>query len=395
MFVDSRLQKLMTQFTTIIIHFDEIGLKGKNQRFFVDKLIDNIRRAAGQGNDVKYGASKIILTGEINDALLGKIKLIPGIANFSPAVSIKTDLETIEKTALAVWKFYQPKTFKIETTRVDKTFHLNSPEISRRIGDYIVNDTAGGVDVHDPELMIKIELEKDTTFVLGKVEQGVGGLPIGTAGKVVVLLSGGIDSPVAAFEMMKRGAEVVFVHFHNQTINKAGVENKIKSLAKRLSLIQGKSTLYIIPFADLQKEVIANVQADLRMIVYRRLMFKIAERIAKKDNALALATGDSLGQVASQTLENLNAIYRATDMLKLTPLISQNKIQITEVAHKIGTYEISIEPYADCCSLLIAKHPETRCEIAMILKAEETLDVDKLIEKALESKKKLDISSDK
>ncbi|MFH0987997.1 MAG: tRNA uracil 4-sulfurtransferase ThiI [Parcubacteria group bacterium] len=370
----------MTLFTSTIIHYDEIGLKGKNRVFFVDKLISNVRVALGSGVVVKNGASKIIVESAVN---VERLALIPGIANFNPAILVDTDIDKVKETAVAIWNCYKPKTFKIETTRVDKTFPLNSPQISREVGGYIFENAGAAVDVHNPELTIKVEMEKGKSFVLGQTIQGVGGLPVGTAGKAVCLLSGGIDSPVAAFEMMKRGAEVIFVHFHNQTINKAGVENKIRRLVERLSIIQPNPTLYIIPFAELQQQVIANVPSDVRMIVYRRLMFKIAERIAKKHGALALVTGDSLGQVASQTMENLSVIYQATDMLKLTPLISMNKSEITDIAHKIGTYEISIEPYEDCCSLLIAKHPETRGDLRDILKAEEVLDVDGLIARAL------------
>lgn len=176
---------------------------------------------------------------------------------------------------------------------------------------------------------------------------------------------------------------MIFAHFHNQTINKKGVENKIKNIVRRLARIQGESTLYIIPFADLQRQVIAGIPADLRMIVYRRLMFRIAERIAVNEKAKALVTGDSLSQVASQTLENLEVIYNASNMLKLAPLIGMNKIEITNLAKKIGTYDVSVEPYEDCCNLMIAKHPETHSKLKDVLKAEGNLDVKSLIEEAV------------
>jgi thiamine biosynthesis protein ThiI len=220
---------------------------------------------------------------------------------------------------------------------------------------------------------------------LGKKEQGMGGLPVGTAGKIVCLLSGGIDSPVASAMMMKRGAEVIFVHCYNKTINEVGVEQKIKDLVAQLSKIQGKSSLYIVPFDELQRAVIANVQADLRMIVYRRLMFKIAEAIVEKEGAQAIVTGDSLGQVASQTLENLNVVYDATDLLKFAPLIGMNKREVVDIAQKIGTYGISIRPYGDCCSLMIAQHPETRSDLAVVKSQEKKLRISKLLRAAIKN----------
>ncbi|NQT50296.1 tRNA 4-thiouridine(8) synthase ThiI [Candidatus Kuenenbacteria bacterium] len=371
-------------FNTIVAHYDEIGLKGKNQQFFVGKLIENIKNI-GSNLKVKRGEGKIVTEGTFEKEIIERLRLIPGIANFAPAIACKTDLEKIKQSALQIVNHYKPKTFKIETTRSYKPFELNSLELSREVGAYVLENYKDKlkVDVHNPELLVKVELAKEKTYILGKKEQGVGGLPVGATGKVVCLVSGGIDSPVAAFEVMKRGAKVIFVHFHNQTINKKGVENKIKNIVRHLTQVQGESRLYIIPFADLQKQVITNIPADLRMIVYRRLMFQIAEQIAKKENAKALITGDSLAQVASQTLENMEVIYKATDMLKLAPLIGMNKTEIISEAAKIGTYDISIEPYEDCCSLMIAKHPETRANLEQVEKVEESLNVNDLVDNAI------------
>ena len=377
------------QFNAIIIHYDEIGLKGKNQKFFIGRLIGNIQKLyakvdSAKNIQVKKGEGKIIISGNIGKDDFDKMALLPGISNFAPAIVCGTDLEAIKQAANQIVQTYQPKTFKIETTRSYKQFELDSQELSREVGGYVLAGSRDlNVDLHKPELTVKIELAKIQTCVLGKKEQGIGGLPVGTAGKVICLLSGGIDSPVAASQIMKRGAQVVFAHFHNQTINKKGVENKIKNIVRRLAQIQGESTLYIIPFADLQKQVIAGIPADLRMIVYRRLMFRIAERLAVNEKARALVTGDSLSQVASQTLENLEVIYSASNMLKLAPLIGMNKIEITNLAKKIGTYDVSVEPYEDCCSLLIAKHPETRARLEDVLKAEGNLDVEGLIKEAV------------
>lgn len=378
-------------FQTIIVHYDEINLKGDNQGYFIRLLIENIKKTIAGDGRVKKGAKKIIIEILNKDTevevYLEKLRLVPGIANLSPAIVCESNIEQICDSALSVARVCQPKTFKIETTRADKSFALNSMQISSEVGGYVLDafgENKIKVDVHRPELAIRIELEKDKTLVLGKKYEGVGGLPVGTAGKMLCLLSGGIDSPVAAFLMMKRGASVDFIHFHNQTINKKGVEEKIKDLVRRLSSVQGKGTLFIVPFAELQKEVIAKIPSDVRMIVYRRLMFRIAEQIAKKRKARALITGDSLSQVASQTIDNLEVIYSATSMLKFSPLIGFNKKEIIEIARKIGTYDISIRPYGDCCSLMIAMHPETKAKIDDILNAEMKLEVEKLIETAIE-----------
>lgn len=373
-------------FNAIVVHYDEIGLKGDNQNFFLKKLADNIRRAVGAKFEIKKRASKFVVYCHdyFNDAWLAKILLTPGVANASPAKIVNSDLTAMQKAALEIYQFYKPATFKIETIRAHKIFPLNSPAVSKAIGAYLLKSVSRAqVQMHCPELIIKIEIEKGQTAVLGKKQPGVGGLPVGASGKIICLLSGGIDSPVAAFELMKRGARIVFVHFHNNTINKAGVENKIKCLVSKLAEIQGESILYFVPFAELQKKVIANVNADARMIVYRRLMFKIAEKIAKKENALAIATGDSLSQVASQTLENLSVIYEAARILKLAPLIGMNKLEITKIAKQIGTYDISIMPYADCCSLMIAKHPETKATLEMIKNIEDKIKFGKMIEESL------------
>ena len=380
----------------LIIHYDEIALKGKNQPFFVDKLLQNIKNKLKTAT-IRTGSSKIIVE-NYQEEDIELLKLTPGIATMAEAFQVKTDLDKINEAALKIAKLSDAKTFKVETTRAFKQFKLNSMEISCDVGSFVLSQYSDScskllssrpcrrdlksldkrsltVDVHNPELVIKIELEKDKTCVQGQKIQGVGGLPVGTAGKVVCLLSGGIDSPVAAFEMMKRGAKVEFIHFHNKTINKSGVEVKIRKLVERLETVQGKSKLHIVPFEDYQKDVIANVPADLRMIVYRRIMFRIADKMMDKSGAKAIVTGDSLSQVASQTLENMTVIYQATDKLKLAPLIGKNKREIIDIAQKIGTYDISIEPYEDCCSFMIAKHPQTKSKLEDVLEVETELTV--------------------
>jgi tRNA uracil 4-sulfurtransferase len=372
------------EFNKIVVHFEEISLKGKNQGFFISKLIENIKQITLA--NINRGGSKLIIN-DYSEQLLDQLTLMPGLANVAPAISTSSELENIKQAALKVFFQVKPITFKISTSRAFKDFSLNSNEVSREVGAYVLEnrgEVETSVDVKKPELEIRVSIEKDQTYVLGPKHKGLGGLPVGTAGKVLCLLSGGIDSPVAASMMMKRGAKVEFIHFHNQTINQKGVEQKIFQLVTQLENIQGKSKVHIVPFADLQKQVIANVPADQRMIIYRRLMYRIAEQIALKNKCGALVTGDSLSQVASQTLGNMNVIYNATSMLKLAPLVGMNKLEVTNIAKKINTYEISILPYEDCCSLMIAKHPETRGDLEKIKQIESGFDLDELIQSAVD-----------
>ena len=384
-------------YTHVIIHYNEITLKGGNRPFFERVLVDNIK---GFLENVKYNkiykdGGKIII--EMNkDIDLEKIKEIleniPGISNFYFAVSEEKELEKINKKTVELLKNYlqtendknnKIKTFKIEARRSDKKFELKSPEINARVGEFVLENTKLKVDVHNPDIEIVVDIGHKQCLIYFEKIKGIGGLPIGTAGKLVSLLSGGIDSPVASYMMMKRGAKIVFVHFKNKTINNTG-DDKIKSLVKKLSRFQGRSKLYIIPFEEFQKEIIAKIPSKNRMIIYRRIMFKLAGMIAKKENAKGFVTGDSLSQVASQTLENIGVIYDSANLPIFPPLVGMNKQEIIDLAVKIRTYEISILPYQDCCSFLIAKHPETKAKQEEIIKQEENLEIDGIAERIID-----------
>lgn len=379
------------KYTHIIIHYDEITLKGGNRPFFERVLIDNIKEFL---NNVKYKniekeGGKIIIETEENvdfEKIKKILKNIPGISNFYFAVAEEKNLEKINQKTVFLLQDYlkneNKKTFKIEARRADKKFEFKSPEINAKAGEYVLEKTDLTVDVHHPDLEIVIDIGIKNCLIYFDKNIGVGGLPVGTAGKVVSLLSGGIDSPVASYMMMKRGARVIFIHFKNKTINNTG-DDKIKSLVEKMSCFQGKSKLYIIPFEEFQKEIIAKIPSKNRMIVYRRIMFKLAEIIAKKEKAKGFVTGDSLSQVASQTLENIGVIYNSANLPIFPPLIGMNKQEIINLSVKINTYEISILPYQDCCSFLIAKHPETKAKYEDIIKYEENLEMDIIIEKII------------
>jgi len=370
----------------IVVHYSEIGTKGGNRVFFEKKLMENIRNALRENaNRVyrRYGRIVCILNcnqGSSNVKQIDKIKQaseikqilekLPGISYFSFSVKAELDLEKIKKKSLEFLEKEKFVSFKIETKRSNKGFPLTSFELNREVGRCLEEKTKKRVDFKNPEFVLHIEIGEKEAFIYGGKCGGIGGLPVGTAGKVISSLSGGIDSPVASFLLMKRGCKVIFVHIHNQT-QARGVLTKIEELVEQLTKMQLNSKLYVVPFEKIQKEIIMNVPSKLRMIVYRRFMMRIINQLAWKEKALGVVTGDSVGQVASQTLENLNCIYDASRLPVLNPLIGTNKEEIVELAKKIGTYETSIQPYPDCCSFLIAKHPETKGKLEEIKRAEE------------------------
>lgn len=365
-----------------VIHYSEIGLKGNNRGQFEKTLISNIQNKLKNNlKELKKISGKIIIETEKNAE--DDLKRIPGIANYSECIKVKTEFNEIEKGALQIAKENKKKTFKVITTRTWKQFPKVSQEVNEKIGEYILKNTEMKVDVKTPKLKIYVEINKENTFIFAKKNKGIGGLPVGSAGKLISLISGGIDSPVASYMMMKRGGKVIFVHCMNGTLVTESAKAKVVDLVKELSKYQGKTKLYIVPFQDIQKEIIKTVPAKFRMIVYRRFMLRIANKIKYSEKAKAIITGDSLSQVASQTLENINAIRSVIQTPILSPLIGMNKDETIELAKKIGTYEISIQPYPDCCSFMIAKHPELRGDTKKIEKMEEELKVDELVTDAV------------
>lgn len=357
----------------VIVHFDEIFLKGKNQVTFVKKLAENIRRLFVNASVKRVEGGFFVCN--LEESQIGRFACIPGIAKFAEAVICKRDLPEIKKCLLNQKVSPGQKTFRVSAARSDKQYEMTSDELNHELGKFLIDERGLAVDLKNPDINFHVDIGRTRAVVYGNIHEGAGGLPVGTAGRVLCLVSGGIDSPVAAYQMMKRGAEVVLAHFQNQTKVTDEVSEKIIDLAKKLAQFQPNARLLIVPFADLQRQIIMKVPADLRMIISRRLMFKISEKIARDEKCQALVTGDSLGQVASQTLENLTAVYGATDFLKLSPLIGSNKVEITKIAERIGTLPISIRPYEDCCSLFVARHPKTKARAAEVAKCENSLDL--------------------
>ncbi len=374
----------------IIVHYHEIGLKGKNRRFFEDKLKESLKEALfGLKYDFVeriFGRIIIKLLEESDfKRMKEKIKNVFGVANFSLGYSVEPDIEKIQVAAGELMKQRKLRSFKVETKRAWKEFPLTSPEISSKVGGYLRAKTKVKVDVKNPDVICFIEIAnpKRAFVYLGKIK-GLGGLPVSTGGRVVALLSGGIDSPVACFLTLKRGVGVVFVHFHSYPQTPKASQEKAALLAKLLTQYQFRSKLYLVPFLNIQKEIITKCPAKFRVILYRRFMFRIAEEITKKERAKALVTGESIGQVASQTIENIGVIEEAIGLSVFRPLIGMDKEEIIDLAKKIKSFEISILPHQDCCSLFIPKHPATKASLAKVKGAENKLNnIEKLTNEAL------------
>jgi thiamine biosynthesis protein ThiI len=374
----------------IICHYHEIALKGKNRSFFEKQLVANIKKALPKDSFqfVKRISGRIIVKvsekGKRQEKKIkNSLKNVFGIAYFALASISEQNIPKIKAKAEEILKGKRFKTFRISTKRSKKEFYLTSQKVNEKIGEHIVKKLKKRVNLGKPGITLFIEIVQDYVFLYTSKVRGYGGLPVGVSGKAIVLISGGIDSPVAAFLAMKRGVRVIFVHFHSHPYtDKASIE-KVKRVVDLLSKFQFKSKLYLVPFAFLQKEIVLKTPAKLRVILYRRFMLRICQEIAKKENVLALVTGDSIGQVASQTLENIKAIGEAVNIPILRPLIGQNKEEIIEKAKEIGTFNISILPHQDCCAVFLPRFAETRANLKEVKNAEKGLGIEKLVKKAI------------
>jgi thiamine biosynthesis protein ThiI len=379
--------------SSVVVHYAELALKGRNRPWFINTLVRTIREALADQDVVRVQP----LMGRIGiqlgpraewQAIRERLAHLPGIGNFSRATHTTADVEAIGAgviEGLATVPPVKVASFRISARRADKRFPIPSPEIERVIGRKVQDATGWKVDLSHPELTIHVEvLSKDAFFFFGK-EPGPGGLPVGTSGRVMSLLSGGIDSPVASWRMIRRGCRAHFVHFHSHPILSRTSQDKARELVEQLTRHQLRSRLYLIPFAPLQQRVVVTVPPALRVVVYRRLMVRIAQRLARHAGAHALVTGDVVGQVASQTIDNISVIDEAATMPILRPLVGFDKEEITIEAQRLGTYEISVVPDEDCCRLFTPQYPATRASLASVQSAEAELDVDALIAGAIEA----------
>lgn len=377
------------------VSLGEIALKGLNRKYFEDQLIKHIRRAIKDiGFEKIYKEQgKIYIQAEEQffPQMINRLRKVFGLVYISPCIKVEKDVDEIENAVLKAVKEKiegeKIKTFKVDTNRADKNFPIKSPDFSKQMGGVILkafNELS--VDVHTPDTLVYIDIKQNAYIYTDKIK-GHGGMPIGTNGKGLLLLSGGIDSPVAGFLMAKRGVEISAVHYHSYPFTSERAEEKVKDLAGILSRYTGKITMYSVNILEIQKEINAKCPEKEMTILSRRLMMRIAERIAEKQNINALITGESLGQVASQTIEGISVTNAAVKLPILRPLVGLDKVDIIEIAKDIETFETSTLPFEDCCTVFLPKHPVTKPRIEDIEKSEEVLDVDYLIDNVIENMK--------
>ena len=375
---------------SIVVHYQEIALKGKNRPWFLGRLVRNLRRAL---SDLDILAVRLLMgrievqlgPGASREEAGERVRRTFGIANYSFARRTALDLDTIARAILDDLGDRTCSSFRVSVRRADKRFPMTSPQVEREIGGRIKQARGWTVDLDEAELTIHVELLTHEAFYFFGKERGAGGLPTGTAGRVTCLLSGGIDSPVAAHRMMKRGCAASFVHFHSYPILSRASMEKARELVQLLTTWQQRSRLYLVAFGDIEQQVVLAVPGPMRVIVYRRLMLRIAEKIALARGAKALVTGEVVGQVASQTLENLQVIGSVATLPVFRPLIGMDKEEIMDEARRLGSYPISIIPDQDCCTLFTPRHPLTRGRIEHVEAAERALPIDEIVEKAAAS----------
>lgn len=369
----------------VLIHWNEIGLKGKNLSFFEGKLRDRIRGCDPTVRIVRLPSTLLLRSSLTKDALRQKLQRVFGIASFSFVEEIRfRDIDHLvqEVTNRALPLLAGAANFCVRAKRSDKSFPVTSQEINERVGRAVQDALGIAVRLSNPDVTLIVEVLEGRAFFVVERCQGPGGLPTGSAGRLTVLLSGGIDSPVASWKMMSRGAIADLVHFHSypQT-NRASLE-KAKDLARLLGAWQGPTTLFLVPLLPVQKQLLLTVDKRALVLLYRRAMMRIAERIARDRGALGLVTGESLGQVASQTLENMAVTSSAATLPIYRPLVGSDKEEIIELARRIKTFDISTRPHEDCCSLFVPAHPLTRATICEIEREEKKVDLDRLCDEA-------------
>ncbi|WP_026882505.1 tRNA uracil 4-sulfurtransferase ThiI [Clostridium akagii] len=363
----------------------EIFLKGLNKNKFEKKLMNNMKKSlVGLDFEFIIDQGRCFIYSEDLDELVNRLKKVFGIAEVCIVTEIETDMENIKLEALKALNESGAKTFKVETNRANKNFSISSMEINRTVGSYILDNSEGfSVDVRTPECRINIEI-RGKTYIYSKRIKGIGGMPYGTNGKTLLMLSGGIDSPVAGYMMARRGVDLRCVYYHSHPYTSERAKEKVKELARILKGYTGDITLYIVPFTDIQMDIMDKCREDELTIIMRRFMMRVACKIADKYGIQSVATGESIGQVASQTMEGLVVSDDVADRPAFRPLIAFDKIDIMDTARKIGTYETSILPYEDCCTIFVAKHPKTRPVLSEIIKSESVMEIDRLVDEAVE-----------
>lgn len=385
----------------ILIKLGEIVLKGLNRKNFEDRLIKSLKHRLGKIGQFRVKAAQSIITvspvhddADIDEAV-DCVSKVFGIATFSRACAAEKDIEKIKATAAEYLsdRFAEIRSFKVEAKRSDKKFPLTSPEISREVGGFLAEaypDVA--VDVHNPDAVVTVEIRDDAAYIHSGVIKGAGGIPVGTGGKAAILISGGIDSPVAAYMMAKRGIELTAIHFASPPYTSERAEEKVVELLRRVSAYSGRIKMFTVPFTRIQEQIRDRCHEEYFTIVMRRYMMEIAQRIAENNECQALITGESLGQVASQTIGAIACTDAVCTMPVFRPLIGMDKDEIVEIARMIDTFEVSIQPYEDCCTVFTPKHPRTRPKLEDVIREQSKTDFDELVPEAVENVRLTDIS---
>lgn len=377
------------EYKYIVIRYGEIGTKGKNKKDFIKCLFKNIKNALKDNEKLnfinRYDRLYIELNGTDPKELYSKLEMISGISSFSPVYFMEKSMESLEKTIEEVIKDVEFDTFKVDAKRADKTFEIESMEINKRIAAIILKNKDVKVDVHNPSLRFNIEVRNEGIYLYFEKHKGVGGYPLGIGGKALVLLSGGIDSPVACFEMMKRGVTIECIHFASFPYTSKASEEKVYDLAHKLNALQPNIKLHIISFTKLQEAIYEHVDESYAITIMRRMMYRISELVAKKNNCLALVSGESIGQVASQTLNSMQVINDVTNYPMIRPLACFDKIEIIDIARKIDTYDISIRPFEDCCTIFTPKNPVTKPNLETAINYENKFNYKELIDEIMEN----------
>ncbi|MEH7353654.1 tRNA uracil 4-sulfurtransferase ThiI [Neobacillus drentensis] len=379
------------KYDRILIRYGEISTKGRNRNKFIDKLRKSIRIALSPFPNIKVESSRdrmyVLLNGENGVEIMEKLKNIFGIQSFSPAIKLERDVEKLKQASLELVRtlYKEGQTFKITPKRSDKTFELNTDGINHTIGGHLLQNIPGlKVDVRKPDINLRIEVRKEAIYLSCETIQGAGGLPIGSSGKAMLMLSGGIDSPVAGYLAMKRGLEIEAVHFFSPPFTSERSKEKVIDLSKKLAEIYGSITLHIVPFTDIQQAIREQIPENYSMTTTRRMMLRIADKIREKQEGLAIVTGESLGQVASQTLESMYAINEVTNTPILRPLITMDKTEIIKLAQEIDTLEISNRPFEDCCTIFVPSSPKTKPKREKVQHYESYFDFEPMIQEAVQ-----------
>ena len=374
----------------IMVRFGELSTKGKNKTDFIRQLGNNIKRALKSFTDlqieVRFDHIYVILNDTPYEPVLEILQDISGIQGLSLVHKCEKDIEVIKKDSLELFSLEQGKTFKVKVKRSDKTFPLISDQITRIVASEILKKVKDiSVDVHNPDILLSIEIRQEGAYIFAKTYPGAGGYPLGVGGKTMHMLSGGIDSPVAAYLMMKRGMTIECIHFASPPYTQMGVIYKLEDLLHVLNKYQAKIRLNIVPFTKIQEAIYDHADESYCITLMRRMMYRLADRLARRRNCPVISSGESLGQVASQTLQSIHVINAVTNMPVIRPCATMDKLEIIKVSERIGTYDISIRPYEDCCTIFTPKNPKTSPNMKEVEHYESLFDYESLIEEAVKN----------